>query len=269
MKVKAKSGLEKRGRRVLRQTEAVPRFRQARRAKALIDAIKYGDSGLAVWFLKQGFDPDATDGKGRSALWWASALRRSDVIGELVKRAAPLPDGVLFGPVDEGDERIVRLLVRKGANVNCIGSPYSPVGYHNTSKHPLLAVAIGGAAASHRKESIPIMLVRAGAEVDRLILECATDGMENRSMLGLAAYYGLLRTVRAMIAAGADVNIRDNRGGTALIDALSEGHVTVARALLKAGAAVNVTRKDGVTPAAAAAARNLRIPGLSEVKATR
>ena len=39
------------------------------------------------------------------------------------------------------------------------------------------------------------------------------------SVLGLAADNGLVKTVKAMLAAGADVNFKDTWGGTALIDA--------------------------------------------------
>jgi hypothetical protein len=66
-------------------------------------------------------------------------------------------------------------------------------------------------------------------------------------MLGLASYYGLLKTVRAMLAVGADVNLRDNRGRTALFDAASRGHLSVARELLRAGARTDIRDSAGLT----------------------
>jgi ankyrin repeat protein len=234
--------------RLLRRTEQVPRFRRARQAKALIDAVQYGDSELALWFLKHGFDPNAKDNKGRSALWWAAALCKSNAIRELVRRSTRLPDDVLMGPVVSGHEKIVRFLLQRGGNVNCVASTYSPCGWHHI-KQVLLTRALATAAHDQKLQSIPIMLVRAGAQVNRLILPRPLPGSENRSMLGLAAYYGLLKTVEAMIVAGADVNLRDNRGRTALFDALEQDHLSVAKELLRAGARTDLKDCRGMTPA--------------------
>src|SRR3974390_3247582 len=111
-----RSAAEKRRVRLWRHIEKVPRFKRARQAKALIDAMQYGDEDLALWLLKQGSDPHATDHKGRSAIWWAAALCKEGVIRELVRRGATLPEDVLMGPVSAGDIETVRLLVRRGAN---------------------------------------------------------------------------------------------------------------------------------------------------------
>jgi ankyrin repeat protein len=236
--------------RLLRHVEKVPRFRTARQTKALIDAIQYGDSDLAMWLLKRGFNPHGRDGKGRSVLWWAATLCRSNVIRELIRRGAKLPDDVLMGPVDAGDEKIVRLLVERGANVNCVAHQYSPVGHLNF-RRVLLHVALC-AVDEPRLQSIPILLIRAGAKVNRPMLP--TDSPyarigHNRSMLGLAAYGGQIRTVKAMIAAGANVNIRDAWQRTPLFDAAERGQLAAVKELLRAGARTNVKDRDGLTPA--------------------
>jgi ankyrin repeat protein len=180
-----------------------------------------------------------------------------------------------MGPVHAHSKEMVRLLVNKGANVNCV-APWTKDYRWATDKRVLLTEAISVAAAQPYRsvgrklrrgsygripEAIPLMLIRAGANVNRFILDRPFVGAENRSMLGLAAHYGMLRTVRAMIAAGADVNLRDNAGRTALFDALSGGHATVAKALLDAGARVDLADQDGMTPVAIAARRGLRISG--------
>jgi ankyrin repeat protein len=232
--------------RLLRHIEKVPRFKRARHAKALIDAMQYGDEDLALWLLKQGCDPHAKDHKGRSALWWAAALCKTSVIRELIRRGATLPEDVLMGPVSAGDMETVRLLVRRGANVNCVASEYSPVGHLNI-KQVLLSAALGVAAVGPQVEAIPIMLIRAGAQVNRRVLPRPFPGRQDRSMLGLAAYLGLCRTVQAMIAAGADVSLRDNRGRTALFDAVEQGHLSVARELLRAGARTDIKDSTGLT----------------------
>ena len=250
------SKIDKRGFRVLQQTAKVSRFKSSRQAKALIDAIKYGDSNLAIWLLKHRVDPTARDRKRRPALWHAARWCRANVIRELVKRGASLPDDVLMGPVHQKDEKTVRFLVERGANVNCVAR-YTGGGGWFHPRQILLTTAIG------QPESIAIMLIRAGARVNQLILAEPFAGTQNRSILGLAAYLGLLKTVRAMIAAGADVNMRDNSGGTALMDALAGGHLSVAMTLLNAGARADVRANDGRTPASVANERALKVPGIA------
>ena len=97
-------------------------------------------------------------------------------------------------------------------------------------------------------EAISIMLIKAGADVNRLAFEYARYDGFIRTILGLAAHRGFVRTVKAMLAAGADVNQRDTWGGTALLDAAHEGHREVARVLLAAGAKADIKRRDGATP---------------------
>jgi ankyrin repeat protein len=242
------SAIEKRGMLLLHRARQNPRFTSARLLKALIEAMQYGDEPLALWLLKHGADPRGADHKGRSALWWAAALKHSSVIRELVNRGARLPDDVLIGPVDAGDEKTVRFLIRRGANVNCIGSVYSPVGWF-CRKQVLLTVAIGSAAHEPLLQTIPAMLIRAGAKVNRSILPSAVPGLQNRSMLGLAAFQGQTRTLEALLAAGADVNRRDNRGRTALFDALERGHIHIVETLLRAGARTDIKNLNGLTPA--------------------
>jgi ankyrin repeat protein len=137
--------------------------------------------------------------------------------------------------------------VQRGANVNCIASTYSPVPQQHI-KQVLLTVALGTAAATPGLESIPILLIRAGAQVNRLVLPTPLPEAGCCSMIGWAAHYGLLKTVKAMIAAGADVNFRDALGRSALFDALSHGHLSVATELLRAGAKTDVKDHAGLTP---------------------
>ena len=51
-----------------------------------------------------------------------------------------------------------------------------------------------------------------------------------------------------LLAAGADVNLRDNRGRTALFDALEQGHLSIAKELLRAGARTDIRDQAGMTP---------------------
>jgi hypothetical protein len=176
------------------------------------------------------------------------------VVRDLVRRGARLPDDVLMGPVHDGDLGLIRLLIRRGANVNCVAT-YTRYSYKFPHPEVLLTVAISKTGLLGYPEAIPIALVRAGAEVNRLGFTYAVYQGFIRSVLGLAAQVGLARTVRAMLAAGADVNFRDTWGGTPLIDAAEAGRRETARLLLRAGADPGVVRRDGHTAASVARAR--------------
>lgn len=62
-----------------------------------------------------------------------------------------------------------------------------------------------------------------------------------------AAWYGNAGVVRALIDAGADVNISDNSGRKALMNAAAEGKPEIAKLLLNHGADANARDKNGDT----------------------
>ena len=70
----------------------------------------------------------------------------------------------------------------------------------------------------------------------------------------LAATAENLAVVETLLAAGADLEIRDKEGETALTLAADSGNVEAVRALLAAGANANVKSGDGGTALMAAAA---------------
>lgn len=272
--------LEKLVTRVLDEAKSDPRFRAARERDALIKAVCYNQSAIAYSLLTRGAFSDMPDNKGRTALWYAAHWGRDlELIRALVKRGAKLPDDVLVGPVHDGDAKTVQFLINRGANVNCVAS-FTRYSHQFPQRKILLQEAISNvsthgicertaramralmspkkrrATRMHRPNgdpaSIPVILIKAGAKLDRLAFLAPPFEGYSRTMLGLAAHCGLAKTVKAMLAAGADVNMKDSWGGTALIDAAHQGHKQIVRILLSAGAKVNATRKDGFTAASIA-----------------
>ena len=278
----SKAEVEKKTQRILAQARREPRFQVQRERDALIDAIRYGQSDIAHSLLAHDVEPNSTEPGRRSAIWYAAYWGRSDLIQDLVRRGARLPDDVLMGPVHDGDVETVRFLIRRSANVNC-AARFTRYSHKSPQKEVLLTVGIRNISAleivertareiraamtarwraAHPPgppngdlEAIPVMLIKAGANVNRLAFEYSLYEGFIRTTLGLAAHCGLVRTVKAMLAAGADVNQRDTWGGTALFDAAHEGHRQVAKVLLASGAKTQFKRRDGATPVSIARQR--------------
>jgi ankyrin repeat protein len=234
---------------ILRHARAIPRFRARREADALIDAVRCNKTKLAFQLLARGVDANSCDRKGRSALWHAARWVRADLIRELVRRKANLPDDVLLHPVDAMAVETVRFLVRKGANVNCVANDTQ---YKFPKKLILLDIALRVGHPDEEEEAIPLMLIKAGAKVDGLATTQPEYADYCLTMLGLAAERGHVKVLRAMLEAGADIEAGDTWGGTPLFHAAEWGHAATVEVLLAAGAKVNVKRRDGATPASIA-----------------
>jgi len=229
---------------ILKEARRDPRFRARREGNALIDEIRFNHPEMVRLFLARGVDPNSCDQKGRSALWHAAHWVRSDLIRELVRRKATLPDEVLLQPVSDMDVETVRFLVRKGANVNCVALDTK---YKFPKKVILFGVAIRMSWPGEESEAVPLMLIKAGAKVNgRATVEPIYEDYF-LTLLGLAAEKGHVKVLRAMLDAGADINAGDTWGGTPLFHAAEEGHTATVEMLLAAGAKVNVKRRDGTT----------------------
>ena len=63
-----------------------------------------------------------------------------------------------------------------------------------------------------------------------------------------AIEWGNIEAVKWHLAAGVDVNVKDGRGITPLLDASSEGHKEIANLFIAKGANVNPKDEDGETP---------------------
>ena len=83
--------------------------------------------------------------------------------------------------------------------------------------------------------------------------EAAAGEVPRERWLRHVAKEGLVETVRALAAAGAEVNHVNNLGYTALDAAVHHGHVEAMRALLEAGAEVDHANNNGCTALTAAA----------------
>ena len=92
-------------------------------------------------------------------------------------------------------------------------------------------------------------LLESGEDVNK------EDPELRQTALHHAAYFDKPVTLKALIEAGADVNAQNSDGGTPLYSAAHEDNPMIVMELIKAGADVNLARPNGATPLHMAAQR--------------
>jgi ankyrin repeat protein len=127
--------------------------------------------------------------------------------------------------VECASPEIARMLLEKGADVD--GVP------NGTDHHPLYR------AAEHERNDTVRILVRHGA---------AINGMEGGGALWMAVSRNRKGVAKALIAAGADVNVAGDGGLTPLALAAIRGDATFSAYLIDRGANLDVRDKFGKTP---------------------
>lgn len=187
--------------------------------------------GLAM-FLDHGVDPNLRDHEGRPLLHAAIDRDRSGVVLDLLLKRGADPravDGVGFTPF--------RLAARLGhaqalVLLNSVGVA-----------EELSAVERFLAACASGDFSTAESLLRSQPELGRGSDRCGG------SMLAQAAWRGRARAVESMLRLGIDASNRGADGVTALHNACWKGHLGMARALIAAGARLDlVEHRFGATP---------------------
>jgi ankyrin repeat protein len=248
------------------------KFTKDPRVKKLLDAAEKGDVAAVKRLIAEGADPDAYDEERvENALMIAIYYRQVGVIRALAGTKADFNGGFPHTPLTIGvrtkNPELVRALVEGGAKVN----------HPNSSGETALLVAVQDADPETVAE-----LVRLGADPNLVPKKKKYDTITNYSPLEYAATEGNKRMIDALLTApgvkrdkrlaglmlcgaairgklaeakrlveqdGADVNARDARGDTPLINAAMAGEAKIVRYLLDRGADVNLTAgKNGNSP---------------------
>lgn len=186
---------------------------------------------------RQGFPPDimselmtlygthtaivAANAKDPTDPWGFEAMRK-----ELQEIGVPCTQQRMLRAVEQGDTRILEMLIRAGMDVNHIG---------DGGWTPLMVAAFNG------QEKAALMLIEAGATVN------ARD-RSGYSPLHWAAMNGYLIATQVLLGKGALVNMQNNYGWTPLLHAAGRGHHQVVKALLEADAHPDLPDKEGWTP---------------------
>lgn len=212
-----------------------------------------GDTALVEAILAAGASPIAVNRYGMTALHLAAENGDVPTLRALLEAGADpnatLPEGetVLMTAARAGVPEAVELLIEHGADI------HAREGWHGEN-------ALIWAAVEDHADVIRVLVAK-GADVDA---RSARQSFQRRrlgqSILPLGEWTALLYAARAnaldagraLIEAGADLDLVDPDGATALIIAIINGHYEFAAMLVEAGADPNVVEATGMGPLYAA-----------------
>ena len=196
----------------------------------LICAAEGGNSQCMRVLIEQGADVNHTNDYGYSALWHAVFKGQSVCTEMLLEAGADVNSKRGCEPIMaaafSGSVGCMEALIKARADVNKVGTP----------------CIVGLRMAYHIGDEKHLDLVW------KMELDLDVDTLVESTPLVDASRFGHSRCLVSLIKAGADVNIVNTQGQTALNYALIKGRRNCVDELIKAGADVNFVDKFGNTP---------------------
>ncbi|HTW63790.1 MAG TPA: ankyrin repeat domain-containing protein [Bryobacteraceae bacterium] len=213
-------------------------------------AVYNDDLDTAKLLLHAGADPKIANRYGVTPLSLAATNRDAAMAEELLKAGADpnakLPGGstMLMTAARTGNPDIVRLLIEHGADVHAKGEQYGETAlvWAVDQNHAEAAKVLIAHGADVNARTNPLE-----HEKDRFGLEGVLTILPHGDWTPLmyAARQGSLDAARALVDAGANVNLTDPDGTTALLVAIMNGHYDTAAMLTEKGADPNITDTAG------------------------
>jgi ankyrin repeat protein len=250
----------------------------------LVEAAKLGDTNTAFLLLQKRADPNTPEADGTTPLHWAVRNNDLALMDRLIRAGAKSAVANRFGvtPIflacENGSAEAVTRLLKAGVSANSTGElgetalmTCARTGKVAAAKALIEAGASIDAVESWRGQTALMWaaaedhadmvraLVAAGADVNArstIVVWERQRSLEPRDKwlppggltpLLLAARQGRLEAAKALVGAGADINVVDPDRHTSLIIALINGHVDVAGFLIESGIDVNMADKVGQT----------------------
>jgi len=213
---------------------------------AVTDAAKAGDLSAVGKLIKEHGDVNASANDGSSALLWAAYHSDAEMTKALLAAGAAVDAANHYGVTPllqasrNGDVEVIKALLDAGAD---------PTRWHPEGETPLMAAARTG-----RVDAVKL-LIDHGSFIN------AADPFQEETALMWASAEGHLEVVKALLAAGADPNLKahvstitershadhPSGGFTALMFAVRNGYDDIAKALIDGGADVKLTNADGAS----------------------
>ncbi len=233
-------------------------------------AVRADDIGAAESLLARGAEPNARNAAGRTPLFYARSASMTGLLaryGSNLNAVDPLGRTPLVAASRSGNAAVVQALLADGADPRAAPDAHSALEWGAERGHVevvrlLLRASAGPGAEGQHAESALFMAVNrdhepggddtAHAEVVELLLRHgvapdARDFVVDATPLMRAGQLRREQTARVLVAAGADVNARDNEGETVLMYAAEGGHTGIIGLLLEAGADVKARAPTGQT----------------------
>ena len=252
---------------------------------ALMTAARTGELKCVQLLLKHGAEVNARERKGQSAILWAASEGHANVVSELIAAGADkndqLPSGFnpLFFAVRAGKTSVVEALLKDGVDVNqVLNSPTggkaprkgtSPLMIAVENGHFELAIRLVDAGANPNDERSGYTALHAISWVRKPNRGDGEDG--DPAPLGSGSMESL-RFVRELVARGANVNLRLERGSsgrgklsrqgaTPLIMAAVTADLPLLKTLVELGADPQIPNEAHATALLAAAGVGSLAPG--------
>jgi ankyrin repeat protein len=229
---------------------------------ALAWAVRNDDRAAVQTLLAAGADPKAANRYSVTPLELAATNRNAAITAALLKAGAdpavvkPGGETILMAAARAGNPDVVRLLLeRDTANVNARESVYGETAlmWAAAENHPAAAMLLieHGAAIDARSTTFHYPKDRFGLEGVITILPHG-----DWTPLMYAARQGSTGVARVLADKGANLNLTDPDGTSALILAIINSHFDTAALLLTKGADANLADSTGMTPLYAAVDMN-------------
>ena len=203
-----------------------PTTREIAQYKGVLAAAARGDAAEIKRLAAGGADVNARDGYGRTPLHVATFRKNRDAINALVKAGADINatesdryDAVTIAAVAD-DVGTLRMLLHLGASAKQVTSRYDGT------------ALIAAAHLGH--DGVVKVLIASGAPLNH-VNNLGWTALIEAIVLGNGGPHHV-ETVRALVHAGANVNLADGKGQTPLALARAHHHDAMVKILEKAGA---------------------------------